>query len=59
MKGQKIGYIRVSTVEQNTDRQLLDVELDKVFEEKVSAKATRSTSMTPHVSHEAARTYIA
>jgi len=33
-----IGYIRVSTVGQNTDRQLDGLTLDKVFEEKVSAK---------------------
>ncbi|MEZ8657583.1 recombinase family protein [Vibrio cyclitrophicus] len=33
-----VGYIRVSTVEQSTSRQLADVKLDKVFEEKVSAK---------------------
>ena len=33
-----VGYIRVSTVEQSTSRQLMDVILDKVFEEKVSAK---------------------
>tara|TARA_R110002153_G_scaffold13412_1_gene49927 strand:+ start:1324 stop:1875 length:552 start_codon:yes stop_codon:yes gene_type:complete len=33
-----IGYIRVSTVSQNAERQLADVKLDKVFEEKVSAK---------------------
>ncbi|WP_338154348.1 recombinase family protein [Vibrio harveyi] len=39
-KGQSIGYIRVSTVGQNTDRQLADIELDKTFEEKVSAKTT-------------------
>jgi DNA invertase Pin-like site-specific DNA recombinase len=38
MSGKKIGYIRVSTVGQNTERQLEGVELDKVFEEKVSAK---------------------
>ncbi|CAM4243628.1 recombinase family protein [Vibrio agarivorans] len=37
-KGQQIGYIRVSTAEQSTSRQLADVRLDKVFEEKVSAK---------------------
>lgn len=34
----KIGYVRVSTVEQNTARQLVGVTLDRVFEEKVSAK---------------------
>ena len=38
MKGWKIGYVRVSTVDQNTERQLDGIELDKTFEEKVSAK---------------------
>lgn len=33
-----IGYIRVSTVEQNTARQLADVKLDKVFIDKCSGK---------------------
>lgn len=33
-----VGYIRVSSYSQNTDRQLRDIELDKVFEEKASAK---------------------
>ncbi|SDC30540.1 recombinase family protein [Acinetobacter boissieri] len=32
-----VGYIRVSSIEQNTDRQLSDVFLDKVFIEKMSA----------------------
>ena len=31
MSGQKIGYIRVSTVEQNEARQLLGLQLDKSF----------------------------
>lgn len=34
----KIGYVRVSTVEQNTARQLVGITLDRVFEEKVSVK---------------------
>lgn len=38
MKGKTVGYLRVSTVSQNHERQLDGVELDKVFEEKVSAK---------------------
>jgi len=38
MADKTIGYIRVSTVHQNTDRQLEGIHLDKVFEEKVSAK---------------------
>jgi len=33
-----IGYVRVSTEEQSTSRQLAQVQLDKVFSEKVSAK---------------------
>lgn len=33
-----VGYIRVSSYGQNTDRQLADISLDKVFEEKASAK---------------------
>jgi DNA invertase Pin-like site-specific DNA recombinase len=36
--GQAVGYIRVSSVGQNTDRQLAGIKLDKVFEEKASAK---------------------
>lgn len=39
--GQNIGYIRVSTVIQNTARQLDGMDLDRVFEEKVSAKDTK------------------
>ncbi|CAM3933306.1 recombinase family protein [Vibrio aquimaris] len=38
MKGQNVGYIRVSTVLQSTERQLADIELDVVFEEKTTAK---------------------
>ena len=36
--GQRVGYQRVSTVDQNTDRQLDGVELDKVFTDKASGK---------------------
>ncbi|ODW45552.1 recombinase family protein [Vibrio parahaemolyticus] len=36
----KIGYIRVSTVQQNTVRQLDGVELDKVFIDKCSGSTT-------------------
>jgi DNA invertase Pin-like site-specific DNA recombinase len=35
-----IGYIRVSTVEQNTDRQLDKIALDRVFEDKASGSST-------------------
>ena len=32
----EVGYIRVSSVDQNTDRQLDGLELEKVFQEKIS-----------------------
>jgi len=38
MKGHRIGYVRVSSVGQNTDRQLDGIALDKVFTDKVSGK---------------------
>ena len=36
----QVGYIRVSTVEQNTERQLDGVQLDRVFEDRCSGKDT-------------------
>jgi len=42
----KIGYIRVSTMDQNTDRQevaLAELKMDKIFIEKVSGKDTKRT----------------
>ena len=41
MSGQRIGYIRVSTVDQNTERQLDGIELDKTFTDKASGKDTK------------------
>jgi DNA invertase Pin-like site-specific DNA recombinase len=38
--GQRIGYKRVSTIEQNTARQLDGVAVGKVFEDKASGKDT-------------------
>jgi len=38
--GQKIGYVRVSTVDQNTDRQLEGLSLDRIFTDKASGKDT-------------------
>ncbi|MCM3897090.1 recombinase family protein [Gordonia sputi] len=40
MTGQHIGYRRVSTVDQKTDRQLADTPVDKVFTDKASGKST-------------------
>ena len=41
MRGHRIGYVRVSALDQNPDRQLEDLVLDKVFTEKASGKDTR------------------
>ena len=40
-KGQRIGYVRVSTADQNVERQLDGIELDRVFTDKASGKDTR------------------
>jgi len=40
MTGQRIGYKRVPTVDQNTMRQLEGVAVDGVFEDKASGKST-------------------
>ena len=38
MTGKNIGYIRVSTIEQNLERQLEGIRLDRSFIDKVSGK---------------------
>ncbi|MDP2193936.1 MAG: recombinase family protein [Alphaproteobacteria bacterium] len=38
MSGQRVGYVRVSTYDQQTDRQLDGVFLDRVFTDKASGK---------------------
>lgn len=45
MSGQNIGYIRVSTADQKTDRQLDGVDLHEVFEDKASAKDTKRPAL--------------
>jgi DNA invertase Pin-like site-specific DNA recombinase len=41
MLGQRIGYIRVSTLEQHEERQLEGIELAKTFVDKASGKDTK------------------
>ena len=41
MHGQRIGYLRVSTLDQNPDRQLEGVQVSKVFIDKASGKDTQ------------------
>jgi DNA invertase Pin-like site-specific DNA recombinase len=40
VKGQRIGYVRVSTYDQNADRQLEHLDADRVFTDKASGKDT-------------------
>ncbi|MCX7087948.1 MAG: recombinase family protein [Methylococcales bacterium] len=51
MKGQNIGYIRVSSAGQVTDRQLMDIELDKIFEDKLSGKNTNRPMLQACLEH--------
>ena len=41
MQGHRIGYVRVSSFDQNPERQLEHVEVGKVFSDKASGKDTR------------------
>ena len=41
MHGQRIGYVRVSSFDQNPERQLEQVPVDKLFTDKASGKDTR------------------
>lgn len=45
MSGQNIAYVRVSTVEQNTARQLDGMEFDRTFTDKASAKDTNRPAL--------------
>ena len=41
MNGQRIGYIRVSSFDQNPERQLEQIQVNKVFTDKASGKDTQ------------------
>ena len=51
MAGQQVGYLRVSTLLQNTARQLDGVLLDKVFEDKASGKNTDRPKLDACLAH--------
>lgn len=51
MKGQNVGYIRVSSTSQNTERQLADVALDRIFTDKVSGKDTQRPELANCLNH--------
>jgi len=50
-QGQKVGYIRVSTAGQNTDRQLEGMTLDRTFEDKVSGKSQNRPALQDMLKH--------
>lgn len=45
MKGERIGYVRVSSYDQNPERQLEGVLLDRVYVDKASGKNTERTEL--------------
>ena len=45
MRGQRIGYVRVSSFDQNPERQLDQVQVDKLFNDKASGKDTQRTQL--------------
>ena len=44
MTGQRIGYIRVSTFDQNPERQLEGVKVDRAFSDKASGKGCQASA---------------
>lgn len=51
MNGHNIGYIRVSSGSQNSERQLTDLELDATFTDKASGKNTDRPELTKCLAH--------
>jgi len=45
MQGHRIGYVRVSSFDQNPDRQLDQVPIEKVFTDKASGKDTERPAL--------------
>ena len=50
-KGHTVGYVRVSTAEQNTDRQLDGLQLDKLFTDHASGRDTNRPALTECLSY--------
>ena len=51
MTSQRIGYIRVSSLDQNAERQLEGIHLDKVFTDKASGKDTNRPQLQTALNH--------
>lgn len=50
-RGQRVGYLRVSTLDQTTARQLDGLELDEVFEDKVSGATADRPELQAVIKH--------
>lgn len=50
MQGQRIGYVRVSSFDQNPDRQLEQIAVDKVFTDKASGKDVKRPQLNELIS---------
>jgi DNA invertase Pin-like site-specific DNA recombinase len=50
-RGQMIGYVRVSTLDQNTERQLDGLKLDRIFTDKASGKDTKRPQLQAAFNH--------
>ena len=51
MTGKRIGYIRVSTIDQNIERQLEGIELDKTFIDKISGRSIERPALQEMLSY--------
>ena len=51
MTGQNVGYIQISSVDQNTSRQLDGIELDTTFEDHCSGKNTNRPQLKACLRH--------
>ncbi len=51
MVGQRVGYVRVSSLEQNTSRQLEGLDLYKTFTDKASGKDTERPQLKAMLEH--------
>lgn len=51
MGGQSVGYVRVSSTDQSTDRQLADINVDVLFEDKASGKDTNRPKLQDMLRH--------
>ena len=51
MSGQSVGYIRVSSTDQNSDRQLVGIPVDVTFEDKASGKDTNRPALNDMLRH--------